>query len=135
MYKFFISISVFALMICTNLNAQSKLSICAGVDGDGNCFLSNSKYITSPEKEDGVFYLMVSNTEGLKTSAIDFKVFNVNKSGEETLSKSMRQEVGADWIFAWKSELFVSPGKYSVAIFDNNGNQLDKKLFELIKFQ
>ncbi len=135
MYKFLLSACVFALAICNNVNAQSKLSICAGVDGEGNCYLTNSKYITSPEKEDGLFFMMVSNRQGLNTSAIDFKVYNVNKSGEETLAKSMRQEVGADWVFAWKSELFASPGKYNVVIFDNNGNQLDKKLFELIKFQ
>jgi len=134
MNKFIISIAVFALAICSNLNAQSKLSICAGVNEEGNCFLTNSKYITSPGKEDGLFFMMVSNQKGLNTSAIDFKVFTVDKSGEETLAKTMRQEVGADWVFAWKSEMFASPGKYSVVIFDNNGNQLDKQLFELIRF-
>jgi hypothetical protein len=135
MKKFLLSVCVFVLAICSSGHAQSKLSICAGVNEEGNCFLTNSKYITSPGKEDGLFFMMVSNQQGLNTSAIDFKVYTVNKTGEETLAKSMRQEVGADWVFAWKSEMFVSPGKYSVVIFDNNGNQLDKKLFELVKFQ
>ena len=132
MFKFLLSVC--ALVLCTSVSAQSKLLICAGVNEEGNCFLNNSKYITSPGKEDGLFFMMVSSQNGLNTSAVDFKVYTINKSGEETLTKTMRQEVGADWVFAWKSEMFASPGKYSVVIFDNNGNQLDKQLFELIRF-
>lgn len=124
-----------AILFSINGQAQSKLSICAGVDGEGNCYLTNSKYITSPGKDDGLFFMMVSNQSGLNTSGIDFRVYTINSNGEETLSKSVRQEVGGDWVFAWKSEMFASPGKYSVEVLDNNGNKLDKKSFELIRFQ
>jgi hypothetical protein len=129
------SVLCLGLVFQNELAAQSKLSVCAGIDGEGNCYLSNSKFITSPGKEDGVFFLMVNNAGGLNTNAIDFRISSVNNKGEEILMRSVRQEIGADWIFAWKSELFNSPGIYSVSIFDANGLQLDKKMFELFRFQ
>lgn len=116
-------------------SSQSILSICASVDGDGNCYLDNTKFITSPGKNDGLFFMMLTNRSGLNTQAINFKISKIDDKGLETPINNLRQDVGADWIFAWKSELFNSPGKYSVAVYDNNGIKLDKKSFELIRFE
>ncbi len=135
MNKFFTILLLMLAIGLTKAVAQSKLSICAGVDGEGNCYLNNTKFITSPGKADGLFFMMVNNKNGLNTNSIDFKIYDVNAKGEESLTRSVRQDIGRDWIFAWKSELFNSPGKYSVEITDGNGLLLDKKTFELMLFK
>jgi hypothetical protein len=111
--------------------SQTTLNFCTSVDRD-YCYFNNTKFISPIDSTQALIFLLVKNPTGFNTSNLKFNIYTLDKTGKETLKNTLEQPVEHNWDWAWKSDLFKSPGKYKVKIYDQNNNSLAEKTFELI---
>ena len=98
--------------------SQTTLSFCASVEKDGYCAFDNTKFITSPDSEEGRIYLLLRNKDGIGLTHATFKLFTIDKEGKETFMTSLDQDLSTDWIYAWKIGFFKS-GTSSFTLFSS----------------
>jgi hypothetical protein len=126
-------IFAFAVSICSTLAySQTTLRFCTAVDpAGGYCSFSNTKFITSPDSATGRIFARIHNTGGLGTNHITYKIYAIDTLGKENYTRSFEQDIQPDWDMAWQPEVFASPGKYTVRVFNEAGQEMANKSFEL----
>jgi hypothetical protein len=121
---------VLASLFSSNVFGQTTLSFCAAMR-DENCIFNNTKFISSPDSSTTEITMLVRNSSGLSTLTLNYKLFVLNGKGEEILLKTIPQTSQAEWIYAWQSNNFKSPGKYKVRVYNDKDEQVCSKSFEL----
>ena len=112
------------------LKAQTTLSFCASVEKDGYCAFYNTKFITSPDSVTGKIYMLLRNPNGIGQKHVVYKIYNVDKEANETLLSTIEQNMEPDWIYAWQTGTFKSPGKYRVMVYTDGDELISNKSFE-----
>lgn len=112
--------------------SQTTLSFCTGVD-NSKCQFNNTKFITTPDSTTARIFMMVSgaNDIPLGTTKLVYKIYNIDKKGNELYMATLDQEMKPDWVFAWYPYTFNTPGKYEVKIYNDATEMLSTKSFEL----
>jgi len=121
------------MLTLTNLFGQTTLSFCASVEPNGYCIFNNVKFISTPDSNTTRIYMEVRNPDGISSTKITYKIYIIDKDGKETLAHSLEQEIQKDWAVSWQPEIFPSPGKFSVKVFNDAGQQICGKAFELFR--
>ena len=67
------------------------------------------------------------------SSKVFFKIFSVNKNGEEKLENTLEQRIEPNWTMSWMPYLFASPSKFNVKVFNAENQLLCAKSLELIR--
>ncbi|MFN8323159.1 MAG: hypothetical protein U0T74_10925 [Chitinophagales bacterium] len=125
---------VWVLMVVasTLVYSQTTLSFCAGIDNE-RCAFNNTKFISVPDSSTAKIFMMVSgnNDQTLATGKLIYKLYSVNKKGEETYINTLEQSIQPEWIYAWQPAFFNTPGKYTVTVYNDANRILNTKSFEL----
>ena len=125
---------VWVLMVVasTLVYSQTTLSFCAGIDNE-RCAFNNTKFISVPDSSTAKIFMMVSgnNDQTLATGKLIYKLYSVNKKGEETYINTLEQSIQPEWIYAWQPAFFNTPGKYTVKVYNDANRILNTKSFEL----
>jgi hypothetical protein len=128
-----IRLLIFSFLITATYftKAQTTLSFCTSVEKDGYCAFYNTKFITSPDSSTGRIYMLLRNPSGIRQKHVTYHIFTLDKNGTETLINKIEQSMEPDWIYAWQTGTFQSPGKYRIKVFTDAGQLLCNKSFEL----
>ena len=125
---------VWVLMVVasTLVYSQTTLSFCAGIDNE-RCAFNNTKFISVPDSSTAKIFMMVSgnNDQTLATGKLIYKLYSVNKKGEEVYINTLEQSIQPEWIYAWQPAFFNTPGKYIVKVYNDANRILNTKSFEL----
>lgn len=129
-------VAITILMGClSGMYAQTQLYFCTAVDPQsGFCVFNNTKFITSPDSNSARIFIKVNNADGFASDTLIFKIFSVDKDGEETFSHALTQKIEKDWDMSWQNEKFNSPGTYLVKVYNDTGLLICSKSFELLKY-
>lgn len=109
---------------------QTTLNFCTAVDKD-YCYFNNTQFISPIDSAQALIFIMVRNPNGFNTSGLIYKIFSIDKNGEEKNLTTLTQESETDWTWAWKSFLFPTPGKYVVKLYNRENQLLKSNSFEL----
>lgn len=113
------------------LSAQTTLSFCTSVEGDGYCAFNNTKFITSSDSATGRLYMLLRNSNGIGQTHVTYKIFSVDKEGVETYQNAIEQNMEAQWLYAWQIGFFKTPGKFKVKVMSDDNKTICSKSFEL----
>ena len=112
-------------------HSQTFLSFCTWVNGENQeCVFDNTRFITSPDSTHGRLFMMLRGNKVFGTVKLTFKVYEIDRFGAEVLVNTLIQEVKPDWMNSWQPATFVSPGKYMVKVYTDDGNMLTSRGFE-----
>jgi hypothetical protein len=127
----------FAMLFATYIYGQKvTVSFCASVEQNGYCNFNNTKFITSQDSTNGRVFMEVRGTDApIGATKIIFKVYKIDKAGGEKFSTMLQQDIKPDWFFAWMPNVFESPGKYAVKIYNESDQLICTNSFELIPFK
>jgi hypothetical protein len=75
--------------------------------------------------------MLAANQQGFGTDSIFFEMSSIDKNGVEKFYSSLSQGVENDWIYAWKTVYFESPGRYAVRILNRQKQLQAQGTFEL----
>ncbi len=117
---------------CTLAYSQTTLSFCAGIDNE-RCAFNNTKFISVPDSSTAKIFMMVSGNSDLTLASgkLIYKMYSVNKKGEEVYINTLEQSIQPEWIYAWQPAFFNTPGKYTVKVYNDANRLLNSKSFEL----
>ena len=124
---------ILTILISSAYSQQTTLSFCAGIDNE-RCAFNNTKFITSPDSTIAKIFMMVAgdNELPLGSTKLVYKIYQLDKTGAETMINTIEQNIEANWIYAWQSAFFYTPGKYTVKVYSDTNRLLNNKSFELI---
>lgn len=125
-------ISLFVLALTAGaLYSQATISFCTYVDMQGYCAFNNNKFITTPDSTNGRIFIKINSNEPLGSKLV-YKIFSVDKAGEEKQTNSFEQAINADWYSAWQPYVFATNASYKVQVFNDADKMISSKTFELI---
>ena len=123
-----------AMILCLNHTyGQFILEFCASVDKNGYCLFNNNRFILSPDSTTERIWMEIRNPESFKgLTKLTFKIYSVEKDGEEKYDSMIEEPVQDDWVFAWEPYLFKSAGKYHVKIYNGKEELICSKNLEVL---
>lgn len=128
--RLFLIIS-FSLFITAATHAQTRLQFCVQVDKDGTC--------VSPAKEFGIgidggtLTFMVRNEKGLNDTLIRYKIYYLDNSGNEKLTRTIDQSTKRDWTYGWQDVVFYDAGTYKIKAYSVRNREEDFLYSEILK--
>jgi len=114
-----------------NAKSQATVRFCATVYQNGECVLQNTKFFSSQDSITQKVSMLAANQQGFGTDSIFFEMSSIDKNGVEKFYSSLSQGVENDWIYAWKTVYFESPGRYAVRILNRQKQLQAQGTFEL----
>lgn len=105
-------IGVFAILYS---HAQSQIQFCVQVNKDGTCLTPSKEF--DIDKAGGTISMLLKSEGGLQTDKVRYKIYMMDAAGNETLSKTIDQNTGADWNFAWMDISFYDAGSYKIKVY------------------
>ncbi len=124
----FCSLLLFSFFIA---KGQASVRFCATVFQNGECVLQNTKFFSSQDSVVQKVSMLASNPHGFGTDSLYFEMSSIAKNGVETFYSSLSQSVESDWIYAWKTVYFESPGRYAVRVLNRQKQLQAQGTFEL----
>lgn len=115
---------------CTLLS-QTTINFCTAVEKD-YCYFNNTQFITPIDSSQALIYMLIKNNTGFNATNLQYKLYSIDKTGKEVALKTLEQPCERDWTWAWKSELFNTPGKYIVKLYNEQQQLVNSKQFELL---
>lgn len=104
---------------------------CVQVDSAGNCI--------KPAKEFGIgidggtLSFLLRNEKGIKDTIVRYKIYYLDESGNETLTRTFEQNTEADWTYSWQDVVFYDSGTYKVKVYGVRNRQEDFIYSEIVK--
>ncbi len=118
----------------TRLFSQTTVSFCTYVEQEGYCALNNTKFIASKDSSTCKIFMKVISKAPIGTK-VTYKVLTIGNNGLKTQLQVIEQSIQGDWLMAWMPYNFPAGAKYLVEIFNNAGEMLCSKDFELFNFE
>jgi hypothetical protein len=116
-------------------HSQSLLSFCTFVNNPTQeCIFDNTKFITTPDSTHGRIFMMLKSSQAFGTAKLTFKVFGIDRFGNEVLVNTIVQDVQPEWLSAWQPGVFTSPGKYMVKVYKEDGTLINSRGFEFFNY-
>jgi len=110
-------ISTLALwLIAAKLFAGYDVLFCTAVDSLGHCKESRDEFKWTGDKMK--LHMLLLNKDGLKTTKLSFRVFEVKDAGAADLAADLSENVSPKYFYAEKDILFFKPAKYKVDIYN-----------------
>jgi hypothetical protein len=123
------------LFLCLLAHSQMSLSFCTFVNAqDRECVFDNVKFITSPDSTHARLYIMVKSSEVFGVEKLLYKIYAIDRFGNEVFLNTIQQDVHADWQSSWQPAIFNSPGKYMVKVYKDDEHMLAGKGFEFFNY-
>jgi hypothetical protein len=119
------------LFFIASAYSQTTLSFCTHVQDNGYCAFDNNKFITTPDSTTGRIFMKINSTITLGTK-LTYKIYKVDKNGEEKFSQLVDQSIQPDWMMAWEPYTFATNAKYTIKVFNDADKMICSKSFELI---
>jgi hypothetical protein len=122
--------------------AQAKspvvLNFCASVESvSGYCNFNNTRFITQADSTSGKIFMEVKSTgtAPINATTLVFKIYKVNKAGDEKFETMLQQNIKPEWIYAWMPYNFDSPAKFDVKVYNESDQLICNRIFETIAFK
>ena len=131
-------ITLCLLMISfSSIYSQVTLDFCASVESNGYCNFNNTKFIAQLDSTTGRIFMEVKSKDQspINANVVIFKIYSVDKAGNEKFVNILQQNIKPDWLYAWMPNVFTAPGKFNVKVYNENDTLLCSKMFELISFK
>lgn len=130
MQKNFI-LTCLTLFCFINAKSQATVRFCATVYQNGECVMQNTKFFSSQDSITQKVSMLAANQQGFGTDSLFFEMSSIDKNGVEKFYSSLSQGVENDWIYAWKTVYFETPGRYVVRVLNRKKQVQSQGTFEL----
>lgn len=120
MNKLLVSVMLFFL-IKTGA-AQYTLNFCEDVNNDGKPLMISNSFMVDTSGGLVKFYLKAD--KNFNTSAMEFRIYYLDRSGKEEEIERLSQRVEPSWDYIWKELAFFDPGTYRVKVYNGNSTYL-----------
>ncbi len=112
-------------------HSQINLGFCTFVNSQTQeCVFENTKFITTPDSTHAKLFMMLRSADVFGTTKLIYKLFTIDRFGNEIYLNSVIQDVQADWMTSWQPAIFNSPGKYIVKVYKDADQMMISKGFE-----
>jgi hypothetical protein len=109
---------VVMMILTLAVSAQTKLSFCTYVNSaNQECVFENTKFISTPDSTHARIYMMLYGPDSFGTSQVFYKIYSIDRFGQEASYKTVTQAVQGSWKTAWQPYSFTSPGKYLIKVY------------------
>lgn len=126
-YTLLLILSIFVI----SCSAQTRLLFCVQVDSAGNCIKPAKEFGIS--MDGGTLSFLLRNDKGLKDTVVRFKIYYLDESGNETLTRTFEQETEANWTYSWQDVVFYDAGTYKVKAYGVRNREEDFLYSEIVK--
>jgi hypothetical protein len=109
------------MLIALKSFAGYDVLFCNGTDSLGNCKESTDEFKWNGEEMR--IHTLVLNKDGLNTTKLSFKVFEMKNRTDADLAADLSENISPKLLYAEKDILFFKPGLYKVDIY-NAANSL-----------
>jgi len=75
--------------------------------------------------------MILRSAEVFDTTRLTFKIYEIDRFGNEVYVNSVLEDVQLTWRTAWQPALFISPGKYIVKVYRDEAHMITSRGFEL----
>ncbi len=111
-----------AMLIAVKSFAGYDILFCNGADSLGNCKQSADEFKWNGEEMR--IHTLVLNKDGLNTTKLSFKVFEMKSQSDADLAADLSENISPKRLYAEKDILFFKPGRYKVDIYNAANNLL-----------
>lgn len=102
--------------------SQYSLTFCKEVSTEGKAEAASNSFIS--ELDGNKLKLLVKSDDKFTSYQVEYRIFYVDATGNESEISKLPQYVEPSWDFAWKQVVFYDPGTYRIKVFDDKGNYL-----------
>jgi hypothetical protein len=117
------------MLVALKTFAGYDVLFCLGADSLGNCKESADEFKWNGGQMK--IHTLLLNKDGLNTTRLSFKVFEMKSKGDPDLAADLSETVAPKRLYAEKDILFFKPGRYKVDIY-NAANNLISSSFVTI---
>jgi hypothetical protein len=111
--------------------SQTTINFCTAVEKE-YCYFNNTQFISPIDSSQALIFMFIKNQNGFNATTLFFNIYSIDKAGKETKIKTLEQACDLDWTWSWKSELFPTPGKYKLKLYNQQQQFINEKSFELL---